>query len=146
MDKDRIQKALFKRYLLMLAPAALIFIGWGVYRVLQEPGPLAPPEVIGPIAFIGAVVVALALPLFIRGWFVKKVGESTSVEAKPFLAFESTLLSVALVSPYFAALAYICSTSMFHFGGAFLAALYAAYYYFPTKARVAHEMRLFRVG
>ncbi len=145
MDTDGIRKALFKRYLLILLPAAVVLLGWAAFRNLATPpAPLA-PETTGPAAFIGAVAFALALPLFLRDRFVKSVAKEKSVPADRFLSFELSALTVGLLSAYFAAAAYVCAVSQFHFGGSFLAALYAAYYYFPSRTRVAHEMRLFRV-
>ena len=145
MDREDIRKALIKRYLLVLAPAAAVLMAWAGYRnLIQLPPPLM-PEVVGPAAFIAALALALALPLLGRDRFVKRVASSTFVPVDDFLAFEKANMTVGLSSAYCAAAAYVCSAGQFHFGGAFLAALYAAYYYFPTRTRMAHEMRLFRV-
>jgi len=144
-DLDEIRAALARRYALLLAPAAALLAGWWAYRTLA--GPPAPfrPDVFGPLAFAGAIILALGLPIWLRGRFVRRVAADRSVDAGTFLAFEKGVMAVVLGSAYFAALAYICTASLFHFGGAFLAALYGAYYYYPTRARVAAEARLFRV-
>lgn len=145
MDRETIRKQLLKLYLLMLAPAAVVLGAWAAYRNLVAiPDPIA-HEVMGPVCFIGSWVTALALPLLLRDRFVKSVAAQKSVEPGPFLAFEKNCLVAGLSSALFAVAAYVCSVEIFYFAGAFLGALYAAYYYFPTEQRVAHEMRLFRV-
>lgn len=144
---ETIRSALFRRYLTMLAPAAVILAGWAACR---QAG-LAPIldktvlDVVGPGTFIAAIVMAAAAPLLCRVRFVKSVSGQQSVDLDAFLSFEKTMLSLALLATYAAAGAYVAGVSNFHFGGAFLAALYAAYYYFPSHKRVTQEMRLFRV-
>lgn len=145
MDKDTMQKALTRRFFVVITPALLVLGGWAAYRNLVEPTPPIEPKITGPAAFIAAVVFAIALPLLGRDRFVKRVAKEQFVPPETFLAFELSNMTLGLVSAYFAAAAYVCAVSQFHFGGAFLAALYAAYYYFPTNKRMAHEMRLFRV-
>lgn len=146
MDPEHIRKALLTRYVIVLVPAALVFAGWAAVRNLGAPPDPIAPDVMGPASFICAIVAAIALPLFYRDRFVKSVAAQKAVEPAPFLAFEKTQLTLALLSAYCAAAAYVCTVNLFHFGGSFLAALYAAYYHFPSQARVAQEMRLFRVG
>lgn len=146
MDRESIRKELLRHYLKNIIPGGALFALWALYKNLfGQPAPIA-PEILGPATFIAAVVAALALPILARTRFVKAVADRTFVPPEPFLAFEKVIQVAALASVYFAAVAYICSVGLFHFAGAFLAALYAAYYYFPSEARVAHEMRLFRVG
>ena len=145
MDRNDVRKILLKRWLVMLAPAAVIFLAWAAYRNLISMPPPVEPKITGPAFFIASVILAVALPLLIRDRFVKKVAKLKAAPLDDFLAFEKSLLTVSLVSAYCAAGAYICSTTQFHFAGAFLAATYAAYYYFPSVARVRHETRLFRI-
>ena len=146
-DTATVRNALFKRYLIMLVPAAILFGAWAVCRQagLAPAAGKAITDVLGPAAFISAIVLAVAAPLLYRARFVKGVAGQQSVDADAFLAFQRSLLSLALLAPYAAFAAYVAGVSNFHFGGAFLAALYAAYYYFPSEKRVSHEMRLFRV-
>ncbi|MCJ2164815.1 MULTISPECIES: hypothetical protein [unclassified Pseudodesulfovibrio] len=142
-----LQKTLFRRYLLMLAPAALIFGGWAACRQagLTPNMPSGTAAVIGPIVFIAAIILAVALPLLCRVGFVRKVEGQKNVESAPFLDFQLTLMSIALTAPFAAAAGYIAGVANFHFAGAFLASLYAAYYYYPSEKRIHQEMRLFRV-
>lgn len=139
------QKALLKTYVISAAPAALLFGFWAAFGndIIIEP-PIS-ISLIGPIAFIGAVVFAVALPILLRAKFVKKVEHEMDVPGGAFFAFQKTLQSLALTALYFAAAAYVFQVSRFHFSATFLAALYGAYYYFPSAKRVAYEMKLFRV-
>lgn len=143
-----LRKTLSRRYLVMLAPAAGIFGIWAACRMAGLVHPLDQryTEVIGPAIFITAIVLAVALPLLYRVRFVKSVAGRDSVDADTFIPFQTNLMSLAMLSPYAAALGYMAGVSNFHFSGAFLAGLYAAYYYFPSQKRVAQEMRLFRVN
>ena len=145
MDRNDIRKILLKRYLVMLSPALVILGAWAAYRnLVAMPEPVS-PKITGPAFFIAAVVLAVGLPLLIRDRFVKRVAKEKSVTMDDFLAFENSILTVSLLASYCAAGAYICTTAQIFFAGAFLAALYAAYYYFPSMDRVRHETRLFRI-
>lgn len=145
---DRVESArrqLFRAYCITAAPPALLFAAWALLGgdiTLDAPMSLA---IIGPVGFVGAIVFAVALPILLRAKFVQKYEHEMSVPFEVFLVFQKTLQSVALTGAYFAAAAYVFQVSKFHFAGAFLAALYGAYYYFPSTRRVAYEMRLFRV-
>ncbi|MEF2231298.1 MAG: hypothetical protein V3571_10255 [Pseudodesulfovibrio sp.] len=143
-DLDTLRARLIRHYALLIAPAGIVLAAWAACRQLARVAPFH-PEIIGPLAFIGAIVLALGAPILVRARFVRRVAASASVDADTFLAFEKGLLNLVLGSAYFAAAAYVCSATLFHFGGAFLAALYGAYYYYPTRTRVAAEARLFRV-
>jgi len=142
-----LRKALFRRYMLMLIPAMLIF---GIWAACKNSG-LTPgfasvgSAILGPLTFICAIALAVALPILYRIRFVRKVSEQQSVDPEEFLSFQLGLTTLALSAPYAASISYVSGVSLFHFTGAFLAALYAAYYYFPSEKKVLHEMRLFRV-
>jgi len=146
-DCTPLRKDLFRRYLLMLVPALVIFGGWAVCRQagLTPQMPNGTAAIIGPIVFIAAIALAVALPLLYRVRFVRKVEGSMNVGSAPFLAFQLNLITIALAAPFAAAIGYIAGVTNFHFAGAFLASLYAVYYYFPSQKRIAQEMRLFRV-
>ncbi|MGE4292002.1 MAG: hypothetical protein AB7E32_07325 [Desulfovibrio sp.] len=143
-----IRQALLRHYLFLVAPAAFVMGLWAALKALDVVGPLQglPVAVLGPATFILAVVLALAAPRLLRARFVNSVAGERGVEDGPFLAFEKLLLTASLPATWAAAAAYVLEVNLFHFAGALLAALYAAYYYYPSPERVAHEMRLFRVG
>lgn len=148
LNVDSIRKPLLRRYLITLAPAAVLLAAWAALRLAGVARPLdaAYTAVIGPAVFIAAIVLALALPLLYRVRFVKSVEGRAGVGAGTFLPFQLTLMAFPLSASYAAAAGYLAGVSTFHFSGAFLAALYGAYYYFPSRNRVEQEMRLFRVG
>ncbi|WP_319468396.1 hypothetical protein [uncultured Pseudodesulfovibrio sp.] len=140
------RKALFRRYLLMLVPAAVIFGGWAAYRQTGMAQPVTTAtDIIGPVVFIAGIILAAALPLLYRINFVRNMVGKKNVESGQFLSFQLNLMSIALLAPYTAAAAYIAGVPNFYFSGAFLASLYATYYYFPSEKRVIQEMKLFRV-
>lgn len=143
-----LRKTLFRRYLVMLVPAAALFGIWAACRMAGLVHPLDQryTQVIGPAIFIAAIVLAVALPLLYRVRFVKSVSGRENVATDEFLPFQTNLMSLALLASYAAAAGYMAGVSTFHFSGAFLAGLYAAYYYFPSQKRMAQEMRLFRVN
>jgi len=89
---------------------------------------------------------ALALPLWQRARFVYRVKDRKNLALDEFLRFERGQLALVMCAVYPALIGYLLDVSRFHFTGAFLLALYGAYYYFPSRRRVAHEMRLFRVA
>lgn len=144
---ETLQQALVRHYLILLVPAAVLAL---LGAVLRQAGgsvlPSLPVSVSGPAVLVAAVVLALAGPLWVRGRFVARVAASRSVDTEPFLGFERNQLNVSLPATWVAALAYLLGVPLFYFAGAMLAALYAGYFYFPSQQRVAHEMRLFRVG
>lgn len=142
------RQALSRHYFLLLTPAVGVAALWAGLKQFGMVEPLTglPVAVLGPAAFILAVVLAVAAPLLIRTRFVTRVAGEQHVQPEPFLAFEKLLLSVSLPSAWAAAAAYVLEVNLFHFAGAMLAALYAAYFYYPSTERVVHEMRLFRVG
>jgi hypothetical protein len=67
------------------------------------------------------------------------------VEPEEFLRFERIQMGLVMTSVYVASAGYLVDITRFHFAGAFLCALYGAYYYFPSQRRVDHERRIFRV-
>ena len=140
---DRLRRS----YTRWAAPAALATLACWAFRQ-WSPEPLvgrAVTDVVGPATFILAAVLALALPLVHRARFVHTVRDAAAVPMDVFLRFERFQYVLALGAVYPALAGYLLDVSRFHFSGAFLMALYAAYYHFPSRKRVDHEVRLFRV-
>jgi hypothetical protein len=50
-----------------------------------------------------------------------------------------------MATPYVALIAQILQLPRFHLGGTIIMALYAVYYYYPSKRRIEFERRVFRV-
>lgn len=147
METDTVRKTLARRYSTMVAPAAVLFGGWAAARHAGLVHDLDQQytDIIGPVVFIAAILMAVALPLLYRIRFVKGATGNDNVSLDAFVPFQLNSMTLALIAPYAAAIGYMAGVSNFHFSGAFLAALYAGYYYFPSQKRVAREMKLFRV-
>lgn len=132
----------------MLVPAAIIFGGWAAARQSGLVNGMGQQftDIIGPAVFIISILLAVALPLLYRIRFVKDVAGTHGVNMEEFMPFQLNSMALALIAPYAAAIGYMAGISNFHFSGAFLAALYGAYYYFPAEKRIAKEMKMFRVN
>ncbi len=144
----RIQDSLLSTYRRWILPACLALACiWALRQMgVLDISSAAVDAVAGPAVFIAAIASALALPLLHRGHFVHRVQGLKSVPADELLEFERTQLRLVLLSCYAAAIGYLLDVSIFHFGGAFLAALYGAYFYYPTRRRVSRELVIFRAS
>ena len=103
------------------------------------------PTVLSPIIFVVSVCFAVALPIFYRSVFANKRRHQTKTAEEDWLKFEQNLLYIAMATPYIALIAQILQLSRFHMGGTIIMALYAVYYYYPSKRRIEYERRIFRV-
>jgi hypothetical protein len=103
------------------------------------------PSVLSLIIFVASVCFAVALPIFYRTVFANKRRHQTSTAQEDWLKFEQNLLYITLATPYVALLAQILQLPRFHLGGTIIMALYAVYYYYPSKRRIEYERRVFRV-
>jgi hypothetical protein len=136
-----------RTYFTLLLPAVAGFI---LIFVLQH-FPLASfnipqiPPVFYPIIFVVSVCFAVALPIFYRTVFANKRRHQTRTAEDDWLKFERNLLYIAMVTPYVALVAQILQLPRFHLAGTIIMALYAVYYYYPSKKRIAFERRIFRV-
>jgi hypothetical protein len=140
-----LQKKLFRFYIQLIAPAAGLAVAiWLLRQSGLAPSPDWAKTIAGPAVFIGAVCFAVAFPLWHRYRFVAQVKDQAAVDPLTLLAFEKTQTILVLVTPYIALAGYLLDVALFHFGGAFLAALYGIYYYFPSQARISKEVSLFR--
>ncbi len=103
------------------------------------------PSVIPAIFFITSVCFAVALPIFYRTVFANKRRQQTHTAEEDWLKFERNLLSIAMTTPYVSLIAQILQLPRFQLAGTIIMALYAAYYYYPSKRRLDFERRIFRV-
>ena len=103
------------------------------------------PPVLYPIIFIASVCFAVALPIFYRTVFANKRRDQTHTAEEEWLKFERNLLYIALVTPYVCLIGQILKLPRFHLGGTIIMALYAVYYFYPSKKRIDYERRIFRV-
>jgi hypothetical protein len=103
------------------------------------------PTIFYPVIFIASVCFAVALPIFYRTVFANKWRHQTRTAEEDWLKFERNLLYIAMAAPYVALIAQILQLPRFHLGGTIIMALYAVYYYYPSKRRIEFERRVFRV-
>jgi hypothetical protein len=103
------------------------------------------PPLVPPIIFIVSVCFAVAFPILYRTIFANKRRHQKNTAEEDWLKFECNLLYIALITPYVALVGQILLLPRFHLAGTILMALYAVYYYYPSKKRIDYERRIFRV-
>ena len=135
-------------YYRRLLPALAAVAAAAAVRGFSQADSLTPAaaRITGVVLFTGAVLAAVGLPIWIRTAFANRVRMQRSVEETDFAGFQRRLITAALVAPYLAAAAIALPLDAFYQGGAVLAALYGAYYHYPSQRRIAFDRRLFRVG
>ena len=134
-------------YFTLLLPAVAGFLLIFILRYFQLVRFNIPqiPAVLSPIIFVIAVCLAVALPIFYRSVFANKQRHLNETAEADWLKFEQHLLYIAMATPYVALIAQILQLPRFHLGGTIIMALYAVYYYYPSKRRIEFERRVFRV-
>ena len=136
-----------RTYFILLLPAVagfiLIFVLQHFHLVNFNISQI--PPVLYPIIFIASVCFAVAFPIFYRTVFANKRRHQTHTTEEDWLKFERNLLYIAMATPYVALIAQILQLPRFHLAGSIIMALYAVYYYYPSKKRIAFERRIFRV-
>ena len=136
-----------KTYFIILIPSVLGFIfayGVKIYDLFRIDR-VDHLNIMGPVTFMLSVTLAVALPLFSRSLFAHKKRGQKVVSEADFIKFEKRLLYIALVTPYLALVAYVLEFPKFYTIAAILMGLYAVYYFFPSKRRLALDRRIFRV-
>jgi hypothetical protein len=136
-----------KTYLRLLLPALiLLLLAYGAEQAgLINTCQIQVLNIIAPLVFVLSVALAVALPVFLRSLFAHRVRNQTRVSGADWVCFERRLLRVALLSPYLSLAAFLLEFPRFYFAGTLLTALYACYYFYPSRKRIAFEKRLFRV-
>jgi len=124
---------LTRTYFKILLPSIIGFIITGLLKVF---------EIIhfGPLRYIDFFA-----PVFSRTIFANEMRNEKSVSLEDFVTFERRILYISLITPYLALIAFLFDFPKFHLAGSFLMAIYAAYYYYPSKRRIAFDKRIFRV-
>ena len=131
----------------MIIPAVCLFLVFGLARQLNlvVPGQFVIPGIVHSIVFVVSAITALAAPLFLRTLFAHSMRKKTRVPANVFLSFQQKILWISQITPYFAFMAYLCDFPRFYATAIVLMALYAVYYYFPSKKRITFDQKIFRV-
>ena len=144
-------KELKRSYFSLLIPAVLalaVLAGLKSFHLLpQTPTyPSGPLGFLAPFVFVLAVFFAVGLPVFFRALFAHRMRERNTVAESDWLTFERTLIRISLVTPYLILPAYLLEFPRFYLAGTALTALYAVYYFYPSRKRIRFERRMFRVG
>ena len=136
-----------KTYFTFLLPSILGFTMacWAKAYHLIEIGSVNFIQIAGPLIFILCIALAIAFPIFYRTLFAHQNRDLISVSDKKLLKFERTLINVVMITPYLALLTYFFELPRFYTASAMLIGLYAVYYFYPSKRRIAFERRIFRV-
>ena len=136
-----------RTYFILLLPAVAGFIAVFVIQYFHLADWNIPhiATLLPPLIFIVSACLAVALPIFYRTVFANKRRHQTHTVEEDWLKFERNLLYIAMATPYVALIAQILKLPRFHLGGTIIMALYAVYYYYPSKKRIDYERRLFRV-
>jgi hypothetical protein len=141
-------RQLKKVYFTLLLPLILGFIlaGWAKSFNLIVISSADLIKIIGPSIFFLSFVLAIAFPLFFRTLFAQKGRHRISISEAELLKFERTLIDVVMITPYLALLSYFFELPRFYTASATLIGLYAVYYFYPSKKRIAFEKRVFRAN
>ncbi len=136
-----------KTYFIILIPSILGFISaYGVKAYdLFRLDRVDNLNIFGPLIFILCVALAIALPMFYRSLFAHQKRDQKMVSEADFIKFERRLMVISLATPYLALAAYALEFPKFYTTAAILMGLYAIYYFFPSKKRLALDRRIFRV-
>jgi len=135
-----------KTYFLLLLPSILGFVlaGWAKACDFIEINPINFIEIAGASIFILCIALAIAFPIFYRTVFAHQSRDLLRVPEKKLLNFERTLISVVMITPYLALIAYFLDLPRFYTAGAILMGLYAVYYFYPSTRRIAFDRKIFR--
>jgi len=135
-----------KTYFIFLLPSVLGFtlVGGVKFYDFIEIGSTNFIQMTGPLIFILCIALAIAFPIFYRALFAHKNRDVISVSDEKLLKFERTLINVVMITPYLALTAYLFELPRFYTASAILIGLYAMYYFYPSKTRIAFERRIFR--
>ncbi|MCF8063176.1 MAG: hypothetical protein K9M82_11710 [Deltaproteobacteria bacterium] len=144
-------KQLKRSYFSLLVPAVLalaLLAGIKSFNLLPHTPtyPSGSLFFLAPFVFVLAVIFAVGLPVFLRSLFAHRMREQSTVAESDWLKFERTLIRISLVTPYLIVPAYLFEFPRFYFSGTTLMALYAVYYFYPSRKRIQFERRMFRVG
>lgn len=149
MCDPKLISPLKRLYWLITGPAVVIFAGLLVVQNVTGEEPVAAGKALSGIwpgvLFTLAAVTAIAGPILLRVLFAHQVKQNTQAPWAHFLTFQRRLIIVSGITAYIALAAVCGQLSEFHAGGIILMALYGAYYYFPSKKRITHDIKLFRV-
>jgi len=147
MNPHEISKILQKTYFFQLITAVvLVAIAYSLkyYFKLTDTGMVAGQTTMIIVTTLSGVM-GIAFPIFYRSYFVYKIRNKKQISTDTFIGFERTLLSIALLTPYFLVISVLMNMNQTANTLIALFSLYAAYYFFPTEKKVLFEMKIFRI-
>ena len=141
---DRLRKL----YLALLVPAIVGFVVMYLIRQYHQPVCLLQRHIaiVAPAIFILAAVFAFAGPILYRTLFAHRKRNLSKIPQTVLFKFERNLICMTVVVPYLALVGYFLQLPRFHFAATLLMALYAIYYYYPSKKRIAFDGKIFRTS
>ncbi|MCK5096578.1 MAG: hypothetical protein KAR45_00665 [Desulfobacteraceae bacterium] len=137
-----------KHYLKLIAPTISLFLIFGASEIFQfsDFNKLTPPSFFPVLFFILSSITAIAGPLFLRTLFAHFMRDKKQVPINSFIKFEKGLISISLLTPFFAFIAIVCEFDKFYSTSIILFSFYAVYYYFPAKKRIDFDKKIFRIN
>ncbi|MCK5311484.1 MAG: hypothetical protein KAJ62_05215 [Desulfobacteraceae bacterium] len=136
-----------KHYLKLIAPAIALFLIFGASEIFHfsDFDKLTAPSFFPVLFFVLSSITAIAGPLFLRTIFAHIMRDEKQVPINSFIKFEKGLISISLLTPFFAFIAIVCEFEKFYSTSIILLSLYAIYYYFPSKKRIDFDKKIFRI-
>jgi hypothetical protein len=136
-----------RTYFILLFPSILGFLAVCCVRAykLFRIGPIDFMEILAPSIFVLSVILAVALPIFYRTFFAHNRRHVESISEMELNKFERNLIYITLVTPYLALAALLLELPRFYTAGTILMGIYAVYYFYPSRKRIALDRRIFRV-
>ena len=137
-----------KHYLKLIAPSISLFLIFGASEIFHfsDFEKLTPPSFFPALFFVLASITAIAGPLFLRSLFAHFMRDEKQVPINSFIKFEKGLISISMLTPFFAFIAIVCEFEKFYSASIIMLALYAIYYYYPSKKRVDFDKKIFRIN
>jgi len=135
-----------KNYFMFLVPSILGF-GLACWAKACDVVAIRSADLIpiaGPLILVLCIVLAIGFPIFYRSLFAHQSRDLIKVSEIKLLQFEGTLIKVTMITPYLALAAFLLGLPRFYTAGALLMGLYAVYYFYPSKRRIALDRRIFR--
>ena len=137
-----------KHYLKLIAPSISLFLIFGASEIFHfsDFNKLTPPSFFPVLFFILSSITAIAGPLFLRSLFAHFMRDEKQVATDSFIKFEKGLISISMLTPFFAFIAIVCEFDKFYSASIILLSLYSIYYYFPAKKRIDFDKKIFRTN
>ncbi|MCD4741515.1 MAG: hypothetical protein K8R67_03390 [Desulfobacteraceae bacterium] len=137
-----------KYYFKLISLTISLFIILGATKILHLPTfhTLNAPSFFPTLFFVLSAITAIAGPLFLRTLFAHFMRDKKNVSIDSFKKFQKGLISISMLTPFFAFIAVVCEFEKFYSASIIILSLYAIYYYFPSKKRIVFDKKIFRIN